>query len=215
MSLATGSRRLAERKVLVKRLVCIEDLGDMDVLFTDKTGTLTDGHISFDRAMDATGEPNDDVLALGLVCNEATVTEGVAVGGNSLDVALWETPAAESASIGDFRRRAVAPFDHDRRCVSVLVGPRRKAVDHHQGRAPKRYFNGAPRSTTPPATCSISSSPPGCESSPWPPDQQPERARCTHRMNTTWSFGDSSSSSISRRNRPLRRSPGSPNWGSG
>ena len=121
MSLATGSRRLAERKVLVKRLVCIEDLGDMDVLFTDKTGTLTDGHISFDRAMDATGEPNDDVLALGLVCNEATVTEGVAVGGNSLDVALWETPAAESVSIGDFRRRAVAPFDHDRRCVSVLV----------------------------------------------------------------------------------------------
>ena len=40
-SLATGSRRLAKLKVLVKRLVCIEDLGDMDVLVTDKTGTLT------------------------------------------------------------------------------------------------------------------------------------------------------------------------------
>ena len=48
-SLAIGSRRLAEKKVLVKRLVCIEDLGDIDVLFTDKTGTLTDGHISFER----------------------------------------------------------------------------------------------------------------------------------------------------------------------
>ena len=55
-SLATGSRRLAEKKVLVKRLVCIEDLGDIDVLFTDKTGTLTDGHISFERAVTATGE---------------------------------------------------------------------------------------------------------------------------------------------------------------
>jgi Mg2+-importing ATPase len=50
-SLATGSRRLAEKKVLVKRLVCIEDLGDIDVLFTDKTGTLTDGHISFEQAL--------------------------------------------------------------------------------------------------------------------------------------------------------------------
>ena len=40
-SLAAGSREMARRKVLVKRLVCIEDLGDVDVLFTDKTGTLT------------------------------------------------------------------------------------------------------------------------------------------------------------------------------
>ena len=43
ISLAAGSRQLAQRKVLVKRLVCIEDLGDIDVLFTDKTGTLTEG----------------------------------------------------------------------------------------------------------------------------------------------------------------------------
>ena len=42
-SLATGTRQLARRKVLVKRLVCIEDLGDMDILVTDKTGTLTEG----------------------------------------------------------------------------------------------------------------------------------------------------------------------------
>jgi len=40
-SLAAGSRRMSRRKVLVKRLVCIEDLGNVDVLFTDKTGTLT------------------------------------------------------------------------------------------------------------------------------------------------------------------------------
>ena len=44
-SLAAGSRRMARRKVLVKRLVCIEDLGNIDVLFTDKTGTLTQGRI--------------------------------------------------------------------------------------------------------------------------------------------------------------------------
>lgn len=46
-SLAAGSRQLARRRVLVKRLVCIEDLGDMDILVTDKTGTLTEGRIGF------------------------------------------------------------------------------------------------------------------------------------------------------------------------
>ena len=51
-SLATGSRRLARLKVLVKRLVCIEDLGDIDILVTDKTGTLTEGHISLVDAVD-------------------------------------------------------------------------------------------------------------------------------------------------------------------
>jgi P-type Mg2+ transporter len=120
-SLATGSRRLAAKKVLVKRLVCIEDLGDIDVLFTDKTGTLTDGHISFDRAISATGVDSDEVLTLGLVCNEASATGGSAVGGNSLDVALWEAPAAAGCRTGDFCRVAIAPFDHERRCASVLV----------------------------------------------------------------------------------------------
>ena len=48
-SLATGSRQLAKAKVLVKRLVCIEDLGDIDILITDKTGTLTEGRISAGR----------------------------------------------------------------------------------------------------------------------------------------------------------------------
>lgn len=120
-SLATGSRRLAEKKVLVKRLVCIEDLGDVDVLFTDKTGTLTDGHISFERATDTAGDDSADVFALGLVCNEATRSGDSAVGGNPLDVALWEAPGASDSPVGEYRRIAIAPFDHDRRCVSVLV----------------------------------------------------------------------------------------------
>jgi Mg2+-importing ATPase len=121
-SLATGSRRLAAKKVLVKRLVCIEDLGDIDVLFTDKTGTLTDGRISFQRAVCASGGDGVDVFALGLVCNEAVPTAHRAVvGGNPLDVALWEAPGAQAVPMGEFHRIAIAPFDHDRRCVSVLV----------------------------------------------------------------------------------------------
>ncbi len=117
-SLATGSRELARRKVLVKRLVCIEDLGNIDTLFTDKTGTLTEGRITFTAAVDAHGRPSDAVLELGLACNEATVEGGRAVGGNPLDLALWDVAPAGLVLP---RRIAVLPFDHERRLISVVV----------------------------------------------------------------------------------------------
>jgi P-type Mg2+ transporter len=120
-SLATGARRLARQKVLVKRLVGIEDLGNVEVLFTDKTGTLTEGRITFRRATDPTGTPSDDVLLLGLLCNEATPGVRNGVGGNQLDRALWEAPEASRLPVPDFQRLAMLPFDHDRRMTSVLV----------------------------------------------------------------------------------------------
>ena len=49
VSLSAGSKALAAKKVLVKRLVAIEDLGNIEILFTDKTGTLTEGVITFER----------------------------------------------------------------------------------------------------------------------------------------------------------------------
>ena len=95
MSLSTGARRLAKRKVVVKRLVAIEDLGDIDVFFTDKTGTLTEGQITFWAALDPAGETSGAVLRDGLVCNEAVISDGKAVGGNPLDRALWQAPDAD------------------------------------------------------------------------------------------------------------------------
>ncbi len=128
-SLATGSRRLARRKVLVKRLVCIEDLGDIEVLLTDKTGTLTEGRITFERALDADGcdgTPGARLAeTLGIVCNEATVEHGVAVAGNVLDVALFESACADAhTDASRYRAIASVPFDHDRRRGTVLAdGP--------------------------------------------------------------------------------------------
>ncbi len=90
VSLSAGSKALAAKKVLVKRLVAIEDLGNIEILFTDKTGTLTEGQITFEQSLDAQGQPNSSAaLLLGLVCNEAAVTDHGPVGGNSLDQALW------------------------------------------------------------------------------------------------------------------------------
>ena len=98
VSLSAGSRALAAKKVLVKRLVAIEDLGNIEILFTDKTGTLTEGVITFERALDAAGQESDRPLLLGLVCNEATVTDGRPVGGNALDQALWSAAATGEAA---------------------------------------------------------------------------------------------------------------------
>jgi P-type Mg2+ transporter len=113
--------------VLVKRLVTIEDLGNIEVLFTDKTGTLTEGAITFDQALDPAGQPARWPLLLGLVCNEATITAQGPVGGNALDRALWSAPAAKlraaDATGGPraYQRLGLAPFDHDRQLASVAV----------------------------------------------------------------------------------------------
>jgi len=121
VSLSTGARRLAERSVIVKRLVAIEDLGNIDVFFTDKTGTLTDGRISFGAALDPSGAPAPELLRLGLLCNDAVVSDGRVVGGNPLDQALWEAPSARTLDVSATRRLASRPFDYQRRVASVLI----------------------------------------------------------------------------------------------
>jgi Mg2+-importing ATPase len=122
VSLSAGSRALAAKKVLVKRLVAIEDLGNIEILFTDKTGTLTDGTITFECALGPGGVVSGRPLLLGLVCNEAAVSGGAAAVGNALDQALWSAPAAAAREqAAAYERLAVLPFDHERQLASVLV----------------------------------------------------------------------------------------------
>jgi P-type Mg2+ transporter len=122
-SLAAGSRTMAHHKVLVKRLVCIEDLGDIDLLFTDKTGTLTLGRIDYARAVPAGDDLPETLLRWGLLCTETANDNEIAIGGNPLDQALWDSPAAatERAALAGYQRLGVLPFDHERRMVSVVV----------------------------------------------------------------------------------------------
>ena len=124
-SLATGSRTLAALHVLVKRLVCIEDLGDMDVLVTDKTGTLTEGRITFAAALDPAGAPSAATLRLGLLATEIDPVEGSsgAVGGNPLDAALWSSVAGgpTPSPVAGHVRLGLLPFDHDRQMTSAVV----------------------------------------------------------------------------------------------
>ncbi len=126
VSLSSGSRALARKRVLVKRLVTIEDLGNIEVLFTDKTGTLTEGAITFRDALDPAGAASRSALLYGLLCNEAAVTAHGAAGGNALDVAIEAAPEAaaliaDPAGVPAYERLGLLPFDHERQLASVVV----------------------------------------------------------------------------------------------
>ena len=123
VSLSTGARRMARRSVLVKRLVAIEDLGDADVLFTDKTGTLTEGEIRYREAVDPCGAPRDDLNLQGLLCGELDFEHGGVPLGNTLDLAIWRSiePKVAEAELGGVVRVALQPFTFDRRRTSVVI----------------------------------------------------------------------------------------------
>ena len=66
INLSRGSQEMARQGVIVRRLEAIENFGSMDVLCTDKTGTLTQGVVHLDGALDASGKASDLVARLGL-----------------------------------------------------------------------------------------------------------------------------------------------------
>ncbi len=84
------------------------------MLFTDKTGTLTEGHTAFSRAVDPAGKEEPGVLALAAHSRRSR--------GNALDRALCEAPEVVAAKRGVGAPIAdAAPFDHDRQLGSAIV----------------------------------------------------------------------------------------------
>jgi P-type Mg2+ transporter len=123
VSLSTGARRMAKRSVLVKRLVSIEDLGDADILFTDKTGTLTVGEIGLREAVAPDRAPAPELIRLGLLCSELSFEHGGTPLGNTLDLAIWHAlePGVAEAELQGVRRVATLPFTFERRRTSVVL----------------------------------------------------------------------------------------------
>ena len=112
VTLARGAKRMALQKVIVKRLSAIHDLGAMDVLCVDKTGTLTQAKITLADSVDWQGRKSDRVLEL------ARVNSRFQTGIRS---ALDEAILAGQVDSPDWVRRAELPFDFTRRCASVLA----------------------------------------------------------------------------------------------
>jgi len=121
ISLSQGARKMAQAKVIVKRLVSIEDFGNMDVLCTDKTGTLTEGKISLKDYYSLAQDKDPRILPYSLLCSTATVGEKIT--GNPMDVAVWEHAIKNDAqkSMESYHRVGEIPFDYERRMMSAVI----------------------------------------------------------------------------------------------
>ncbi|MFT3817011.1 MAG: magnesium-translocating P-type ATPase [Rubrivivax sp.] len=125
-TLAKGAVVMSRKKVIVKRLDAIQNLGAMDVLCTDKTGTLTQDRIALERHTDALGTRSDDVLRYAYL--NSHYQTGLK---NLLDRAVLEHAElqGELRVAQDYRKVDEIPFDFVRRRMSVVVSER---DDHHE-----------------------------------------------------------------------------------
>ena len=113
VTLAQGAIRMAKEKVIVKHLSSIQNLGSIDVLCSDKTGTLTAGTMSLDASLDPMGNPSDRALSLAYL--NSKFETGIK---SPFDVAILENP--DTAASG-YTKTDEIPFDFDRRRLSVVV----------------------------------------------------------------------------------------------
>ena len=113
VNLARGARSMARHGVLVRRLNAIENLGSMDVLCTDKTGTLTEGVVELEGAYDPRGRRSDTVLETAAL--NAILETGVA---SPLDDAITRGRKAGGPEI---RKLGEIPFDFVRKRVTVIA----------------------------------------------------------------------------------------------
>jgi Mg2+-importing ATPase len=112
VTLSRGAAHMARQKVIVKHLEAIENFGSMDVLCSDKTGTLTSGDMVLDRSLDPFGQASERPLTLAHV-NSSHQT-GIK---SPLDEAILKRGGAISA----YRKIDEIPFDFERRRLSVVV----------------------------------------------------------------------------------------------
>jgi Mg2+-importing ATPase len=113
VTLARGATRMAQKKVIVKRLESIHNLGSMDVLCTDKTGTLTEARIRLERHVDALGRDSGRVLELAYL--NSFFESGLR---SPMDDAILEH---KEIAIAAWSKIDEVPFDFERRRVSVIV----------------------------------------------------------------------------------------------
>ncbi len=113
VTLGQGALRMAREKVIVKHLAALQNFGSMDILCSDKTGTLTSGELVLDQHLDPLGQTSERVLLL------ATVTSAFETGIQSpLDAAILAHGRPEMSA---YRKVDEIPFDFERRRSSIVA----------------------------------------------------------------------------------------------
>ncbi len=113
VTLTRGALRMAREQVIVKHLPAIQDFGSIDILCSDKTGTLTSGVMQFDRAVDPTGAASPRPLTLAFI--NSSFETGIR---SPLDAAILQQAAA---GVTGYQKIDEIPFDFERRRLSVVV----------------------------------------------------------------------------------------------
>lgn len=123
VNLSKGSKRLAKKDVLVKDITSIENLGSIDILCTDKTGTLTENKIVLEKYIDATGKENKNVLEYAYL--NSTYSTGIK---NLVDKAIitYGTKNRIEALTTKYEKIDEIPFDYTRKKQSVVVKNKNK-----------------------------------------------------------------------------------------
>lgn len=129
INLSHGARRMAKKQVVIKRLPSIENFGQMNVLCTDKTGTITEGKVKLDRATDYSGKQSERVAFYGLLNSHFQ-------GGylNPLDLAVQEGVKADLSS---WKKIAEIPYDFIRKRLSVQFTHEDKEILITKGAVPQ------------------------------------------------------------------------------
>ncbi len=139
ITLARGAMRMAKKKVIVKSLAAIPNFGSMDILCSDKTGTLTTGEMTLARRLGLDGAPSEEPIKWGLL--NAANASGVP---NPLDAAILTATNAEEG----WTKVDEIPFDFERRRVSIVVEKAGRRVLIAKG-APENVFQACPNATMP------------------------------------------------------------------
>jgi P-type Mg2+ transporter len=113
INLAHGAKKMAGQKVIVKRLASIENFGSMDVLCSDKTGTLTEGTVRLDSAIDIDGNPSDRVFLHAYL--NSFYEKGFA---NPIDEAIR---SYKEQDISGYEKVDEVPYDFIRKRLSILI----------------------------------------------------------------------------------------------
>jgi Mg2+-importing ATPase len=116
ITLAQGAQRMAKRGVIVRKLNAIENFGSMDVLCTDKTGTLTEGVVVLKEALDPEGTASSAVLQAAYI--NAMHQTGL---NNPLDESILSVGRKANVDICDIQKIDEIPYDFNRKRLSVVV----------------------------------------------------------------------------------------------
>lgn len=123
ITLSKGAMLMAKKKVITKKLASIEDLGNIDTLCCDKTGTLTEGKVTLKDYINLENKKDLNLALYGLLCNSSNLEKHRRSFGNPIDKALWESHEAAilKEQMKDYSIIDQNEFDFVRRRVSVVV----------------------------------------------------------------------------------------------